>query len=74
MFPAKEDSACLKKQKSKIEAVNPRLPSTEIDEFEGKCRNSFWSFYEKLTSFCAKHLTSDWMHKYCQDSDKWPHY
>jgi len=74
MFPANEDSPCLKKQKNKIKATTPRLPSTEIAESEGESRNSFWRFYEKLTSFCAKYLTSDWMDKYCQDSDKWPYY
>jgi hypothetical protein len=57
-----------------MEAVNLNLSSTEITESDKKYQYSFWRWYEKLASFCAKYLTPDWMDKDCQDPDRWLYY
>jgi hypothetical protein len=62
------------KGENQMKAVNLSLPSIKIAESDQKYQKSFWLWYEKLASFCDRHLTADWMDKVRQDPDKWPYY
>ena len=57
-----------------MEAVELSPPATEITESDKKFQNSFWHWYEKLTSFCEKELIPEWADKNDQSPDKWPFY
>ena len=57
-----------------MEAVELSPPATEIKESDKKFQNSFWHWYEKLTSFCEKELIPEWADKNDQSPDKWPFY
>jgi hypothetical protein len=62
------------KGESQMETVNFGLPPTQYPESNQEYQNSFWRWFEKLSSIGEMYFVPDWLAREDQDPDKWPFY